>query len=84
MDGLDLRINSILARWNPLAVPVSLAESKYSSYVPALAGAVRNKCVVRCVLLCMLEQMGLEKPYCDDLMKDVSRVSRQIEGLECL
>ena len=83
MDGLDLHINNILAELNPLSVPAGLAECEYSSYVPALARAVRNKCDVECVLLQMLWQMGMEKPYCDDVMADVIRTSRQIERLEC-
>lgn len=83
MNGLELHINNILAEWNPLAVPAGLAECEYSSYVQALVYAVKNKRNVRLVLLQMLERIGMENPYNDDVMKDVSRISRQIEMLEC-
>lgn len=83
MNGLELHINNILAEWNPLAVPAGLAEYEYSSYVPALVYAVTNKRNVKSVLLQILERMGMEKPYKDDVMEDVSRISRQIEMLEC-
>ena len=51
MDELELHIKSILAEWNPLAVPAGLAECEYSSYVQALVYAVKNKRNVRLVLL---------------------------------
>ena len=83
MDELELHIKSILAEWNPLAVPAGLAECEYSSYVQALVYAVKNKRNVRLVLLQMLERMGMEKPYNDDVIEDVSRISQQMKILEC-
>ena len=83
MNGLELQINSILAEWNPLAVPAGLVECEYSSYVQALVYAVKNKRNVRLVLLQMLERMGMEKPYNDNVIEDVGRISQQMKMLEC-
>lgn len=36
MDNIEVRINKILANWNPINVPIELADEEYKNYVPII------------------------------------------------
>ena len=81
MDELKLRINAILAAWNPLSVPADIASCEYLSYVQKVADAIMDNRQIRHVLLQMIDNLGMEKPYGSDIIKDVNDISRQISAL---
>lgn len=81
MDGLNLRINDILAAWNPLAVPADLASCEYSSYVPEIAAALMDRRPIKPILLQILDEIGMDKPYGSDVMEDIDDMSRRISVL---
>jgi hypothetical protein len=42
MKTLEAEINKILTKWNPIGVPLAIAESEYTSYIPKIIKIYRE------------------------------------------
>lgn len=77
MERVNILINDILKNWNPLDVPLEIAEDEYSTYVPMILKHTQTpNSVYSCLKKILKDSMDMEFDYEDDI--ELRQIARRI------
>ncbi|HTA84101.1 MAG TPA: hypothetical protein VK783_14250 [Bacteroidia bacterium] len=80
MNTIEIGINKVLSKWNPIGVPPSIAEIEYTSYIPGIIQAYKaNKEVYTFMVHLCTEVIGYE--FNNELEIATKQASEEIEKI---
>ena len=77
MEKVNILINDILKNWNPLDVPLEIAEDEYSTYFPMILKHTQNpNSVYSCLKKILKDSMDMEFSDYEDI--ELRQIARRI------
>jgi len=76
---ISSKVNKVLAQWNPIGVPLDIADSEYTEYVPYIIDAIGDIKEVTNCLLSILRNIGVGKEVFNNL--DITKIAFQLNDL---
>jgi hypothetical protein len=75
MNALETEINKVLTKWNPIGVPLSIAEIEYTSYIPKIIEVYKErKSIYSYLVYIYTEAMGY------DINKEAEEATKKANG----
>lgn len=80
MNNIVENINQILANWNPLDVPRSVAIEEYKGYIPLILQSIESRQqLITCLENILINQLEVDyDPTNKEHLKDLQRICTEI------